>query len=354
MLKYRLLDPLQVPWEQLDTFSDRVVFQTRAWLDFVAEAKRAKPVIAELREGSDVAGYFTGLTFWRFGVKILGSSFPGWTTPYMGFNLHPGVERWRALEAVERLAFGDLHCWHMEISDQCFSRDDGLRLEFEATAYDSYETDLRQSEEEIFAKMSSACRRCIRKAENGGVQIKEAQDIEFAEEYYRQLEDVFAKQGLVPTYDVNRVRLLIKHVLPTGNVLLLRACLPDGTSIGTGIFPGLNRTAHFWGNASLRQYQIHRPNELIQWYAMRYWKRRGMLTYDWGGRGTYKEKYGVQPISVPWFYKSRFRILSTLRHQARKLFSVRQRFWGRIRGGRKPSTIEPSAFGGFRADTSPR
>ncbi|MGH9815638.1 MAG: lipid II:glycine glycyltransferase FemX, partial [Candidatus Acidiferrales bacterium] len=223
-----ILDPQQAPWKRLEDFPDRTVFQTQAWVNFVANAKRATPVIAELREGSDVAGYFTGLTFWKFGIKILGSSFPGWTTPYMGFNLLDGVERWRALEAVERLAFGPLHCLHMEVSDPYLTQDDGLRLGFEAGAYQSYETDLRQSEDEIFAKMSSACRRCIRKAEKEGLRVEEAHDIEFADEYYRQLEDVFAKQSLTPTYDVKRVRLLVQNLLPTGNLLLLRACLPDG------------------------------------------------------------------------------------------------------------------------------
>lgn len=331
MLKCRLLNLGQVPWNQLDALPDRFVFQTRAWINFVAEAKRATPVVAELREGTHVVGYFTGLSFWRFGVKILGSSFPGWTTPYIGFNLLQGVERWRALEAVERLAFGQLGCLHMEVSDRYFSVEDGLRLGFEVTSYNSYETDLRQTEDEIFARMSSACRRCVRKAEKEKIAIREAHDLDFADEYFHQLKDVFAKQGLVPTYDVDRVRLLVKHLLPTGNLLLLRACLPDGTTIGTGIFPGMNRTSHFWGNASLRQFQIHRPNELIHWYAVRYWKRRGMQVHDWGGGGVYKEKYGVTPIAVPWFHKSRFKLLASLRQEARRLFELRQRLLGKIR-----------------------
>ena len=76
-----------VNWEHLDSFADRTVFQTREWVNFVAETQKARPVVVELSEAGRVVGYFTGLTFTRFGVRILGSSFPGWTTPYMGFNL---------------------------------------------------------------------------------------------------------------------------------------------------------------------------------------------------------------------------------------------------------------------------
>ena len=57
-----------------------------------------------------------------------------------------------------------------------------------------WEVDLRRPEEEIFGGMTSACRRCIRKAEKVGVTIEEADDLEFADDYYAQLRDVFAKQ----------------------------------------------------------------------------------------------------------------------------------------------------------------
>jgi hypothetical protein len=151
--------------------------------------------------------------------------------------------------------------------------------------------------------MESACRRCIRKAEKSGVKIEEAHDLAFADEYYEQLKDVFAKQGLVPTYSVERVRSLVKHLEPSGNVLLIRARDGEGKCIATGIYPGFNKIAEFWGNASFRSHQNLRPNEACHWYALRYWKQRGATLYDWGGEGTYKEKYGCVPHRVPWFTK---------------------------------------------------
>src|SRR3954470_16607508 len=96
------------------------------------------------------------------------------------------------------------------------------------TSYETYKSDLTKSEDELFKGMDSACRRCIRKAEKSGVTIEEARDVEFADEYYAQLKDVFAKQGKVPTYSVERVRTLIKHMLPTGRLLAVRARDPEG------------------------------------------------------------------------------------------------------------------------------
>jgi hypothetical protein len=327
-MKCHVLDFETADWKALDQFPDRTVFQTREWLRFIGETQRATPLLVELREDGHLAGYFSGLTFSKFGIKVLGSSFPGWTTPYVGFNMLPGASRALALAAVEKLAWDTLKCMHMEVSDPYFVAEDGEKLGFTSGGYDSYRTDLLKSEEELFNSMESACRRCIRKAEKSRVTIEEAHDIAFADEYYAQLRDVFAKQGLVPTYKVDRVRALVKHLEPTGRVLLVRARDPEGKCIATGIFPGFNKIAEFWGNASLRSGQIWRPNESIQWYVMRYWKRRGVEVYDWGGEGTYKEKYGCVSHRVPWFSKSRHPFVGKLREEAKKMFARKQRLMG--------------------------
>jgi hypothetical protein len=333
-MKAKVIDPGVVDWAKLDSFADRTVFQTKEWLQFVHETQRARIVVCELSDGGEVAGYFSGLVFSRFGVRMLGSSFPGWTTPYMGFNLLPGASRKTALAAIEQTAWDTLKCMHMEVSDPFFSADDGNDLGFTGEAFASYRTDLTQTEEKLFSNMEGACRRCIRKAEKSGVTIEEAHDAAFADEYYEQLKDVFAKQGLVPTYPVERVRALVKNLEPTGRILLVRARDPEGKCIATGIFPGYNKIAEFWGNASPRSSQHLRPNEAIHWYAMRYWKQRGMEVYDWGGQGTYKEKYGCVPHRVPWFTKSRFAVISSLRDQAKKMFERKQRFQGWLQSRR--------------------
>lgn len=333
-MKFHRLDFETAPWNALDRYDDRTVFQTREWLQFIGETQNATPLLAELRDGSEVIGYFSGALFSKFGLSVLGSSFPGWTTPYIGFNLNPGVLRHSALEALEKFAWEELGAVHLEVSDPNFAPSDGEALGFKVDFYTSYRSDLTKSEEELFSAMDSACRRCIRKAEKSGVTIEEAHDEGFADEYYEQLKDVFAKQGLVPTYSVKRVRALIKHLEPTGRLLLLRARDPEGRCIGTGIFPGFHRTAEFWGNASFRAHQNLRPNEAIHWYAMRFWKKKGVTVYDWGGEGTYKEKYGCVVHRVPWLTKSRFEFVRVLRDEARQMFARKQRLMGWLQGSR--------------------
>jgi len=304
-------------WATMDAFGDRVLFQTREWLDFVAFTQGAEPVVAAVRDGASTVGYFTGLIVRRYGVRILGSPFPGWTTSSMGFNLQDGVSRGRAAAALPAFAFGQLGCLHLELKDRELTPGHVAGLGFRSTPAVTLEVDLEPQPDEIFARMTSACRRAIRKSEKEGVRIQEAAGEEFADEYHDQLTDVFAKQGLVPTYGADRVRALIRTLEPTGRLLLLRAVAPGGERIATGIFPAFNGVAYFWGGASWRQFQILRPNEAIFWYAMRHWRERGMRDLDMGGGGDYKLKYGPRELTVPSLRMSRSSGLEALRTTAR-------------------------------------
>jgi predicted N-acyltransferase len=272
-------------------------------------------------DGSARVGCFCGLIFSRFGIRILGSPFPGWATMYMGFNLEPGVPRLAALKALREFAFRELGCLHVEVTDRMLTPADGEQMRMDPQFFFSYESDLTRTEEQLFADMTSQCRGCIRKAEKCGLRIEEAEPNEgFAELYYKQLEDVFAKQGLRPIYDIGMIRALFKHVGPSGQLLLLRARDPDGNCIGSGIYAGLDGFAQMWGNASFRGGQHFRPNEAMHWHAIRYWRRRGAQCFDWGGEGKYKEKYGCKKVVVPRFSKSRFPILTKLRNEAALMF----------------------------------
>jgi hypothetical protein len=327
-----------VDWTAIAAMPHCTLFQTRAWLEFLADSKGGEPVVAVLRDGTRDLGYFTGMLVQKMRMRVLGSPLPGWTTPYMGFNLEAGVDRRLAADALVEFAFRELRCLHLELRDRWLSEVDVEGLGFARRAdvgFDerTFEIDLTLREEMLLARMSSACRRCIHKAEKVGVQIEEACDPEFADEYYAQLSEVFARQGLVPTYDVDRVKALIRALGPSGSLLLLRARDQSGRCIATGIFPGSHDTAYFWGGASWRAHQGNRPNEALQWYAIRYWKQRGMLRYDLGGYAEYKQKYGGQEITVPGFRRSTFRIISAARTFMPMGMRAKQTVHGRARRG---------------------
>lgn len=317
-------------WDKMrEGFPDRTIFQTSAWLAFVAETQRAEPVLAALKEGARVLGYFAGLIVHRLGLRILGSPLPGWTTSYMGFNLQEGLDRKSAAEALVRFAFAEMHCVHLEFMDRQLPAEGATEGGFEQRPYTSFEIDLRQSEEQLLAHMTHQKRGNLKKSLRCGLVVEQANEVQFADDYYAQLRQVFARQSLVPTYDVERVRALIRHLQPTGKLLLLRARDREGRCIATSISMGINRTAHLWGAASLREYQILRPNELLTWQVMGYWKQQGMQTLDLTGNGEYKKWYGATRIQVPWLRKSRHPLFSHMRNSAREFFLLKQRLAGK-------------------------
>jgi lipid II:glycine glycyltransferase (peptidoglycan interpeptide bridge formation enzyme) len=327
-LTITLMDHSQIP--SLNKFKDHTIFQTSDWMRFISHSQNTEPVVAVVKNEKRQVGRFSGQLIKKYGLRILGSPFPGWTTSYMGFNLDPSVSRFEALRALDKFAFRELKCVHIEIMDRHLRTKDFEDAGYRYKLCNGFEIDLTRSEEELFGAMKSACRRCIRRAAKLGVKIEKANDISFADNYYAQLKDVFARQNLVPTYPIERVRSLIKFLLPTDKLLLVRAKNSEGNCIASGIFPAQNDTMHFWGGASWRHNQSLRPNEAIQWFAMRYWKYRGIRKYDMGGGGEYKRKYGGNEIAVPWGRKSMYPVIENFRNFGNNLFVAKQRLCGKL------------------------
>ncbi len=301
----------------------RNVFHTREWLEYVARTQRAEPVVAHVERDGELVGAFTGLIVRRFGVRILGSPFQGWMTGPMGFSLVPGVATRDAMEALLRFAFKPLRCLHVEVLDRHAGFEELQGLGGRLVPFSTYELGLTPDEETLFAGLSSACRRAVRKSERVGVRVEEAHGVEFADEFYPQLLDVFAKQGRRPPFGIERVREMIRCVEPSGNLLMLRAVSAEDERIATGIFPVHEDFAYFWSGASWRSHQILRPNEAIFWHAIRHFRERGVRMLDLGGGGDYKRKYGAPEKLIPYVRKSRVPGMVALRDLAARVYQGR-------------------------------
>jgi CelD/BcsL family acetyltransferase involved in cellulose biosynthesis len=331
----------------IEPLRTRNVFRTREWLEYVERTQQAEPVVAHVERDGELVGSFTGLIVKRFGVRILGSPFQGWMTGPMGFSLQPGVPRAEAMQALVRFAFRRLGCLHVELMDRHSGFEELRGLGARLVPFPTFELDLRNDEEALFAGMTSACRRAIRKGRKAGVRVEEAHGVEFADEYYEQLLEVFGRQGQghKPPYDLERVREMIRCVEPSGNLLMLRAVAPEGERIATAIFPAREEFAYFWGGAMWRSHQILRPNEAIFWYAIRHFRERGVQMLDLGGGADYKRKFGAPEKLIPYVRKSRVPGMLALRDLAAYVYKRR------ATGAARPA---PSAAPGRPATPFPR
>lgn len=333
-LKVERVAPPAVPWTDLDCRPDRTVFQTLPWLDFLVETQRAEPISARVVAGDETIGWFTGAITRRAGLRVLGSPMRGWTTSYMGFNLDVEVPPALLLGALRHFAFAELGCLHLEVMDRSFDVEMTPPAGFHISRLGSYERRIDVDDDELMAGMKKEGRRDVRRALRNGIVVEEVDpqmEPGFAEEYYEQVLESFGKRALVPTYPLSRVQAAIRHLHPTGHMLLLRARLSDGTPAATGIFPGLpGAAAVFWMGASHRAHQKQLPNEALMWTAMQKWRDRGAVRLDFGGGGAYKAKYGGDPIAVPWLRMSRFGVLEHGRTIAQRAYRVLQQRAGRV------------------------
>lgn len=299
-----------VPWDRLDVLPGRSVFCTRPWLEFLGESQQAIPVVARVLLDDRPVGWFSGAILRRLGLRVLGSPLPGWTTSYMGFDWDEPVRagvRSAALAALRRWAFGPMRCVHLEVMDQEIGPTDELPPRMTADVFHSYRLDLAD-DASMLAGMRPMARRNIRRADARGVRVEEVpigSADGFAEEYYAQALQSFAVRDTAPSYGAERIRSLVRHLHPSGHLVLLRARAEDGRCAATGIFAGLpGGTAVFLMGAADRELLGVRPNEAVMWSAMRIWRDRGAVTFDFGGGGIYKEKFGCRPVETAWVRSS--------------------------------------------------
>lgn len=192
-IRFRRLPLSEVDWAACDRYWDRTVFQTRPWLQFLEMTQAGESVVASIESGRRHLGYFTGSIVRRMGCRILGSPFKGWMTDYMGFNLDKDCDRAEVAGSFPAFAFRILNCHYLEIVDRHLTDDAVVKAGYQCRPFGTFEIDIGGSEKHLFATLKQECRTAIRKAAKSGVTIERAEDPGFADDYYAQLQDVFAR-----------------------------------------------------------------------------------------------------------------------------------------------------------------
>jgi len=318
--------------EEFNNFPNKSVLTTKDWIEFVKEDSIANPYILKIFDGSTFVGYFTSLIVKKAGFKIVGSPFPGWSTPYMGLDCLKCYNKSDILPDLISFVMKDTGCAYLQISDRdlVFEELEKIKIKYNYTLSISETLELKiESDDALqYKKMKNDCRNFIKQFERRGATVEKAKpDDSFAEEYYEQLIDVFAKQDLVPTYTVGKVKCLLRHLSKSGSVLCLRVREPNGKSIATSIFPAFNNKMFFWGGASFRSFQQYRPNEYMIYKAMKYWRERGCTIFDMVGNRAYKKKFGSFEVHYPVVVVSRYRFLVPLKNMAEKLYYFSGKFF---------------------------
>lgn len=305
-----------MPWLALETHQDATVAQTRPWLDFLAETQGAEPVAARVLDDATAVGWYRGALVRRFGVRVLGSPLRGWTTAAMGFSLDPNVDRAQAVAALRPFAFDELRCLHLEVADPGLEEDQVAATGLHAEQLPGWHLDLQRTDDDLLAGMNQMARRNIRKAERAGVvieQVDPAASGAFIAEHVALAAEAFARRGRTPPFGRDRISALVRHLGPSGHLVLLQATGPGREVLATGLFPGLpGATATYWTGAVRRSTDLH-ASEALMWAGMRRWRELGATRFDFGGGGPYKAKFGGEPRVLVRLHGSRFGAIDTAR-----------------------------------------
>ena len=278
------------------------VFSTKEWLYFLHNNQKAELVLLEISNNTMVVGYFVGLIVQKFGVRILGSPFEGWLTPDMGFIRTGELDDAHAIESVVKYSFSKLKCHYVQICDKKIS-EDSLRIKHKLQIVQLLKINIEDSLDDILEGFTKNGRRDIRASWRKEIAVEHVSfDYEFADIYYAQLLDVFAKQGLKPNYSKQKIYDLVDAFQTCPNhVVALEAINSEGVVIATLFSVGMGDWAYYVGAASYRQYQKLLPNEALFWEFVSTWKERGVKYLDLMGYRQYKMKYNPEVVEVPRF-----------------------------------------------------
>lgn len=316
------------------SFNNKSLYTTREWLEYLEEDVKGKAIILRITdEEGALVGYYTGMIVTKFGIRIAGSPFSGWSTVYMGFDVVDGVNRLELISPVRDYLFQKKHVLFIEIVDRNIGVEEAIAAGYQADVADTLELEIDRTDEQLFKVFKTDARNFIRQFERrGAIYERATPDDEFAAEYYKQLEDVFAKQGLVPTYSVEKVKHILHHLTDGETVLCQRIRDPETQeSIATSIFLAYNGTFYFWGGASLRSGQHYRPNEYMLWRAITYWRDKGYKTFDMVGVRDYKRKFGSHEVEYAHIMIAKYPVIIAMRNTAKCVFFKLLKLKGKIK-----------------------
>lgn len=323
MINFECIDINNINEDEFNDFDDKLIFQTKEWISFILKTQKAKPIILRITDEKGFIGYFTGFLFKKFGIKIIGSPFRGWTTLYMGINLRneSKYDKAEITKYIWKFLKKKFHCAYFEMIDPSITKDMAERQKLRFDYQGTYVKDLHGTEEELLSSFNKHCKKHIKSFEKKGVKVIFAEpNKEFAKLYYSQLEKVFGYQKLTPSYDIKRVECLLEALKDKQMVICLKAISPEGECVGTTISFGYNGRCYTWGSTNIRGGTGYQQSEGLRWNVMKYWHNKGYYDYDFVGIRENKLHFNPTELQVPRIIFTSFIPLLWCRNLAQKLY----------------------------------
>jgi lipid II:glycine glycyltransferase (peptidoglycan interpeptide bridge formation enzyme) len=163
-------------------------------------------------------------------------------------------------------------------------------------SYLTHDLDLGRSESEILSGLSENHRRNIKKAAKDGLTVRLERSRESLDDFYRLHCRTRKRHGL-PPQPLSFFKNILNHVLSRDLGVIVSA-LFSGKVIASSMFFHFGANAIFKYGASDTGFLSHRPNNLVMWEAVKWFKGRGAKSLNLGR--TEVDNQGLRRFKLSW------------------------------------------------------
>ncbi len=315
-------------------FPNHRLFHKTSWLRYIQTVTGSRPVHLVFEREGEIVGCFPGFLIKMSFLRVFGSPMVGWQTQSMGPAFY--VDRISTREMFATLvpflqARYQIH--HIELANAHLDHEVMDSFGFRGKPVFTYRVALSPgNEQQTMKNMQPNTRNQLRKAMKLGLVAHIERDESFVNEYYDQMVEVFTRKGYAVPFSRNRVLQFFRHMKESNNLLAISIRKPDdGVCIASGMFMIEGKELHLWGWTHRARYRWHCPTELLTWTAMQKGMEVGCSTFDMGGGGEAKVKFGAMHDRTiyQWMW-SRYRWLGSLRDAAERAYRTQQSVRGRV------------------------
>jgi hypothetical protein len=289
-MDFQRISPFDYPdWDNLLLEgSNSSFFHTSAWAKVLHESYGYKPVYFVRRENArlhsvmpfmDIASWLTG----RRGVSL----------PFTD-NCDPiGPEDSTGYAAQAVIDHGRRSKWRYA---EWRTTGNLIQGATPSESYLTHDLDLERSESEILSGLNEGHRRNIKKAMKDNLKIRLDPSRESLGDFYR-LQCLTRKRHGLPPQPLSFFKNVLDYVL-SQNLGIIVSALVSGKVIASSVFFHFGPNVIFKYGASDTGFLSHRPNNLVMWEAIKWYKGRGARRLNLGR--TEVDNQGLRRFKLSW------------------------------------------------------
>lgn len=171
-------------------YSGKTIYHTYEWLEFIEESQGLEKIIYEIIINDKVVGYLPSFEIRKGPIKIFGSPFPGWTTPYMGPLINDNISQELFLKEFKNLMKREGY-HYSELCNRNLNIEIAKKQGFIIEEGVTYVSEIKHTPDEILLSFSKSARQNVRRAIKNGLIVETTADESFIDYHYSMLKGVF-------------------------------------------------------------------------------------------------------------------------------------------------------------------